>query len=249
MIRLINDGWNSPEFNMAADEALLILVSHNLIPPTLRLWNFAPTTVALGRFSQIDGCVNTEGLTESNLAIIRRFTGGGVTLNEEQGDINWSYAVRGNDVYEKYKEASVAIVGALKYLGLDGKFRSINDIVVDGKKVVGMAGAKSRGGIIVHGTFLFDADTKLFDRFLKLPKKAVKETEMPSHGVSTISELLNRKVSRMEAIEAITYGFSLLDNLDLGSWKEIELDLINALKYKFSNKDWTYGISKFGKRF
>ncbi len=48
-MRLIIEGGNSGDRQMALDEAMLILLSQGLIEETVRLWNFSPTTLTLGR--------------------------------------------------------------------------------------------------------------------------------------------------------------------------------------------------------
>ncbi|AWR96278.1 lipoate--protein ligase family protein [Acidianus sulfidivorans JP7] len=238
-MRLIIEGGNSGSRQMALDETMMILLSKDLIPQTVRLWNFSPTTLSLGRFLSVKDWVNEEELKRYQIPLIRRFTGGGPALHDENGEITWSIAIKGKDIMKAYETIAKALIFSLKLFGLNAQFSPINDIVVNGKKVVGMAGAIRREAILVHGTFMFDTNLE-FMSVIKMPKAKEIERGPAKSRVGTISSLLGEKISRKEALEKLIQGFNSIFSLEEGELTEMEKDISEELKYKYTNPEWTY---------
>ncbi len=238
-MRLIIEGGNPGERQMALDETMLILASENLVGETLRLWSFSPTTLTIGRFLAVRDWVNEEERKKLGIPLIRRFTGGGPALHDEHGEITWSVLMKGDDLMEAYKVIGKALVKAIELLGLKAEFSPINDVTVMGKKVVGMAGAKKKDAILVHGTFMFSTYLG-YMRVIKSPEAKVKERGTPEGRVTNLSNLLGRQISREEAIEALISGFSSVFRIKEGELTDLELELASQLKYKYTNERWTY---------
>jgi len=238
-LRLIIEEGSPGSRQMALDEVMLVLVSRGISEETLRLWNFSPTTLSLGRFLAVNDWVNTEKLRELKLPLIRRFTGGGPALHDERGEITWTIALRNADMMKAYGLAGKALVRAIGEFGLRGEFTPINDVVVEGKKVVGMAGAQSGNGVIVHGTFMFSTDLSLMS-VIKVPKPKELARGSPTSRVSTISLILGREVTRDEVLEALLKGFSSVFSLKDGELSDLEIDLAKRFEYKYTNDKWTY---------
>ncbi|AEB94836.1 MAG: biotin/lipoate A/B protein ligase family protein [Metallosphaera sp.] len=238
-MRLLVETGNSGERQMALDETMLLLLSHGLVDETVRLWNFSPTTLTIGRFLSVRDWVNLEVLQEKRVPLIRRFTGGGPALHDESGEITWSVALKDMEMMSAYERIAKALVIALEKLGLEGKFVPINDVVVNGKKVVGMAGAKKGKAVLVHGTFMFNTDLSLMS-LIKVPKPKEEIRGSPTSRVSNLSTLLGREVSRDEALEALLMGFSSVFQLREDDLTPLELEISNQLIYKYSNNIWTF---------
>ncbi len=234
-MRLVISGGDKGENQMALDEAMLILASHKLVPPTVRFWNFSPTTLSIGRFLAYHDWVNEEERAKLSIPVVRRFTGGGPALHDEEGEITWS--ILGEfSMEEGYEIAGRGIVKACKVLGVEAKFTPINDVEVEGKKITGMAGATRRGFTLVHGTFMYDTDLQ---KLAVIRQPSVKENVRgkPSVRVTTISALLGSKVKREEAMDALMEGFSWL-GLKEDEVSYLEKDLAKELSFKYSNQKW-----------
>lgn len=238
-MRLIIEGGNPGDRQMALDETMLILLSRDLIPETVRLWSFSPTTLTIGRFLAVRDWVNEEELKRFNIPLIRRFTGGGPALHDENGEITWSVCIKGNDLMKAYEMIGKALVHAFSIFGLKAEFAPINDVVIEGKKVVGMAGAMRRGAILVHGTFMYDTNVEYMS-VIKMPKAKEAQRGPAKARVATISSLLGRKVSRKEALEALIEGFSSVFKLEDGELTDLEKEISGELSYKYRSKEWTY---------
>lgn len=83
-MRLIISGGASGEEQMAMDESMLILLSNGLLEPTVRIWNFLPTTLSIGRFLAYEDWVDEGKRLELSIPVVRRFTGGGPALHDEK---------------------------------------------------------------------------------------------------------------------------------------------------------------------
>ncbi|QKQ99179.1 lipoate--protein ligase family protein [Metallosphaera tengchongensis] len=238
-MRLIIEQGHPGQRQMALDEAVLILLSHDLVEETVRFWNFSPTTLSIGRFLSVRDWVNLDLLEKYKVPLIRRFTGGGPALHDERGEITWSVALRTGSVESAYQQIGEALVRSLKIMGLEGIFTPINDVVVNDKKVVGMAGAQRHNAVIVHGTFMFNTNLSLMS-LIKVPKPKEMERGSASARVTNLSSLLGREVKREEALNALMKGFSEVFPLSQGELTTLELELARQLSYKYTNDKWTF---------
>lgn len=239
-IRLLRDGDNTAEFNMAADESLLILHSNRIIPPTLRLWSFSRPVVAVGRFSKVNEAVNTSITEKLGISIVRRFTGGGVTFNDSEGDIGWTFVSAGDNVIEKYGEIAKAIAYAMSKFGIQAYMNNISDIFCNGKKISGLAAAKSKESVLVHGTLLYSPRLKVMDEVLKKMPDSNGNLVRPSNRVTTLNRILKRTLSREEIYDALEIGFSRFGSIGLGEHSPLELDLISRLSGRYRDRSWTF---------
>jgi len=224
---------------MALDETMLILHSQHLIPDTVRLWGFKPTTLSIGRFLSVKDWVNEDELKKFNFPLIRRFTGGGPVVHDENGEITWTVVLNEKDLLSVYKRVAEALIKAISHFGLKASFSPINDIVIDGKKVVGMAGAIKRGSVLVHGTFMYATNLE-YMKVIKSPKVKEEVRGEAKSRVTTISAILGYRVKKEEAIQALVEGFSSIFKLEEGELTELEIELANSLKFKYTNEKWTY---------
>jgi lipoate-protein ligase A len=234
--RLILDlEGRDPYWQMAIDEAFLILRALDLVGDYVRLWTFRPTSVSVGKFQELEATVDLNEASRLGLPVVRRFTGGGAVVHDSDGEVTWTVVTKGRNVEEVYSWAGEGLKRALANFGLKGEFVPVNDVLVNGKKIVGMAGASRRGAILVHGTFMYDADLSLM-RVLRLPKEKEAVRGKPEERVITVSKALGRKVSRDEAVRALRAG--LCEDCVESSIPEGVLDLASELRWKYTNEGW-----------
>ncbi len=78
--RLIEDIPRSGSFNMAADQVLLENYSKN-DDPVFRIYEWAETTLSLGRNEKIDHRIDLDACENLGIPIVRRITGGKAVLH------------------------------------------------------------------------------------------------------------------------------------------------------------------------
>ena len=249
-VRLLLDLKGSPpEYQMALDEALLELRSSGLIEvDTFRLYVFNPSSITIGYFQRIGETVNLEEAEKLGVPIVRRVSGGGAVYHDVKGEVTYSIIAsasgRLSSVEESYKIICGGIVRALEILGVNASFQPINDVVVGGRKISGSAQARRRGALLQHGTLMYDTDIETMEKLLRPPRE-----KMESKGVSslrervvTVSEVLGRKTTLEEVVEAMIKGFSQALGLSVeeGTLSEREERLAEELTEKYRSKEWNF---------
>jgi lipoate-protein ligase A len=172
---------------MGMDEALLEARARNLIPDTIRFFQFDPSTVSIGYFQSLITQVDLEACGKHGIDLVRRITGGGSVFHDNEGEITYSIVVGANgellDYTNSYRYICRGIVEALDILGLRAEFKPVNDVLVNGKKISGSAQTRRGGVILQHGTLMYNtnietlseilnvSDEKLSDKFVQSVKK------------------------------------------------------------------------------
>ena len=158
LVRAVDAGTLEPAMALARDEALARTPAQ---APTLLLWRTSPAVV-IGRFQRADWEVDAAVCAGGGVLVWRRFTGGGavkldpgtlcVALHAPPGH-EWA----GLGVPDMYAPLLDGIVRACRAQGVAAD-RDERTVRVDGRKVTGIAAHRGRGGSLVHGTLLIDAD-------------------------------------------------------------------------------------------
>jgi len=234
-----------PYMNLAFEEALARTRGAGLVPDTLRIWRNA-RAVVIGYFQVASEEADLENARREKVAVARRFTGGGAVY-QDLGNVNYAIAASTEGLHDPIEYAYSHLVGglvnALKLLGLDARIENVNDVVVGGRKVSGTAASFRWGSCFVHGTLLVDADVEAMSRVLKPPIEKLKSKGVSDvkHRVANISQLLGRKPSYREVVEALVCGFEELLNaeayFDLPSREELEAATL-LYERKYSREEW-----------
>ncbi|MEM0000703.1 MAG: biotin/lipoate A/B protein ligase family protein [Desulfurococcaceae archaeon] len=234
-------------WQMAIDEAMLILRTKGRIENTLRLYRFIPSAVTIGYFQKVREAVNLGFLEESRIPFTRRITGGGSVYHDANGEITYSVVLPIEhpltDVQESYRIICSGLVYALREIGVEAEFVSVNDVVVHGRKISGSAQTRKSGYLLQHGTLMYATDLDVLEKALLVP--AVK---LESKGVKSIRErvvTLRQVVNDvdMEAlVRSLVKGFSRALNATVyyDRLSEEELKLAEQLVNKYRDRAWIF---------
>ena len=172
-VRVIYTGPGEAIQNMAIDWALLQLRGEGAIPDTLRFYTWRDRTVTLGYSQDISMELDLDKCREHNVDTVYRPTGGALVLH--QFDLTYSIVAGMPGLSpSKWNDFSSRVVCALcrglKGLGLDATcakgrevrgrrnrgacFSSLamNEITVNGRKIVGNAKRWKNGALLQHGS-------------------------------------------------------------------------------------------------
>ena len=171
-IRTVETGFNSAALNMAIDEALIESIGE---VPILRTYGWRPAAVSIGYFQSMNEEVDVPKCSEIGVDIVRRLTGGGAVLHENE--LTYSFISRRypQNIVESYKWICDAIVISINRLGFDASFVPLNDIVIAGKKVSGNAQTRRKGVLLQHGTILLDVNVNKMFSVLKVPSEKLRD--------------------------------------------------------------------------
>jgi lipoate-protein ligase A len=262
--RLIVDGHADGATNMAVDEALLTSLVEGDGLPTLRFYAWSPPCLSLGRNQPLaDADVMT--CRAAGVDVVRRPTGGRAILHTDE--LTYSLVLRQTDpralggVVESYRRLSEGLLAGLQRLGV-GAVQAVGqrkpaadltavcfetpsdyEITVDGRKLVGSAQWRARGGVLQHGTLPLHGDLARIVTYLAL-SAAEREAQRRwlRAGATTLQEALGAPVSFDQVVQALADGFAQALNLRLipaaltAQERSLAADLRRS---RYAARDWT----------
>ena len=210
----------------------------DLCPDTLRIWR-NDRSVILGCNNSVQDEVDMRACKRIGVRVLRRTSGGGAVYND-LGNVNYSAIMKENhvnsnhDIPDVYGEFAQAIVNGLALLNIKAEFQRPNSILLNSKKISGMAQHRFYDIILLHGTLLVNSDLKLLSTTLLNPKDEVTNISREGHGCPS-----------NDAIEeAITAGFrtKLQIQFESGLLSPYESKLAEGLvAVKYGTERWNLG--------
>jgi lipoate-protein ligase A len=208
--------------NMAIDEAILRCHIAGEVPPTLRLYHFAPPAVTIGLNQKMPPDV-VNNIQSRGIDVVRRPTGGRAVLHLD--DLTYSFI--GTDVSKEngflstsvtgsYKEICTALCNAFSLLGIETEvgatgvsYRHLQDCFLattncdlhyQGTKLIGSAQVRRSGCVLQHGSVPLMQDPGLMSEILCEPA-----TVAPRHR--NLFDIAGRELSPLELENAFKEGF------------------------------------------
>ena len=267
--RLINTPPALGSWNMAVDEAILESATRGEVPPTLRLFAWLPPCLSLG-YAQPVADVDRARLAQHSWDLVRRPTGGKAILHTDE----LTYSVSGpqtepclvGSILESYRRLSTALLEALHLLGMPAQSQSEivqnenepkgpvcfevpsnYEITVGGKKLIGSAQSRRRGGVLQHGTLPLRGDLTRIISVLSYPDEASRLQAMKKLAAraTTAEIVLGYPLDWDTAAQAFKKAFE--ERLDLqlipSRLTRAELDRAAELEAeKYNHPSWTERI-------
>ena len=148
--RLVNTPPASGAWNMAVDEAILEAAGRGDVPPTLRLYAWAPACLSLG-YAQPVLDVDRAALQGLGWELVRRPTGGRAILHTDE----LTYSVCGphgeprlaGDVLQSYRVLAGALLRALHLVGIPAQVQTLPEGRADSANLPGQVEAKSQNPV------------------------------------------------------------------------------------------------------
>ena len=146
--------------------------------PVLSLVNPSDPYVCVGVHQEIAKEVDEDFCASANLPIIRRRVGGGaVYLDRNQMFFHFIYPRDkapqfAANLYPLFCEPAVK---TYRDFGVAAEYRPINDIQVAGRKIGGTGAASIGEATVMVGSFMFDFDTAMMARCLKVPSEKFRD--------------------------------------------------------------------------
>jgi len=215
---------------MAVDEAILEAIGNRASPPTLRLYTWDPACLSLGHAQPIAD-VDRVRLRGHGWDVVRRATGGRAILHTDE----LTYSVTGSadepvlsgGVLESYNRIAQALLLAIRTLGLpvEMKAEKANDsqepnpvcfevpstyeITVNGKKLIGSAQARKKGGVLQHGSLPLTGDLTRICQALVFENESAREgaAKRLLRRATTVESALGRAVSWAATVQAFVRAF------------------------------------------
>jgi lipoate-protein ligase A len=230
--RLLESSAATGAENMALDQAIVEAVSRGDSLPTLRLYAWEPPCLSLGHAQSLDD-VDLERLEALSWGLVRRPTGGRAILHTDE--LTYSVAAPASHpdlagtVLGSYRTISSGLIAGLARLGLEAEVQpevrlsekeranpicfevpSSYEITVRGRKLVGSAQVRRKGGVLQHGSLPLTGDIRRICQVLRFDSDAAREAAARglARRAATLEELLGRSIPWEEAARAMAAGFA-----------------------------------------
>ncbi|MHA1950085.1 MAG: lipoate--protein ligase family protein [Candidatus Thorarchaeota archaeon] len=257
--RLIEEIDNDVYRNLAIDESLVrISSSQDEKVNTLRFWR-SDSAVVIGRFQCVHEEVNLAFCDENQIAIARRFTGGG-TVYHDSGNLNFSICVDKKaeyvprflkDIYERFIGVVATGLQSINIPAIYDPERSC--IRIGNLKITGTAGWLKRGVVFLHGTLLVNANLTFLRDSLSPPEKQpiylrdrsrIRCTESRKDIVTNIADAVIECPSLDEIKVVIIDSVKSVTNqpMEIGDLTTEEKDTSQVLyQSRYSKSSWNLG--------
>ncbi|MCB9112927.1 MAG: lipoate--protein ligase family protein [Anaerolineales bacterium] len=260
-IRLITQDNVTASFGLSADEVIGERVGTGESVPTLRLYTYKSHCGLVGRFQNIQNELRLDFCKENNITVNRRPTGGGaIIMGDGQLGLALMLPGQAEDTYSRARELmltlSDGIIKGLNELGVNAQFYNKNDILVNGRKIVGTGIHRAHSGsILFHASTLVDLDIKLMLQVLNTPLEKISDKQVAaiSERLTNVRGELGRDISVDEVRQAIARNYASALNVKLvpETYTDAELEAIAKVeKEKYLSDEWIYQTStvedKFG---
>lgn len=230
--RILQTGKRSAAENMAIDEAILEAVIAGKADPTIRFYDWEPSTASCGYNQSVNNEVDFEALQKFGFGFIRRPTGGRLVLHDRE--ITYSIITPITDrfagnVTQAYSVISSALAVGLREMGVDVELEkgsldsqhqreaanpcfsssSKYELKCKDKKIVGSAQVRRENVLLQHGSILLNNDQSqvayLLPRLTDIQKD--KLAKFLQRKTITINSVLETSVSYEQAVRCLESGF------------------------------------------
>ena len=216
-------------------------------PDTIVLATPETPYMCIGFFQDVDNELDVNYCRTNQLPIIRRETGGGaVYIDEGQLFVQWVFQQSSlpRRVDQRFQLFVKPLIETYKFFGINAYYHPINDVHVDGKKIVGTGAGTIGEGEVVTGNFLFDFNYDTMIDAINVPGKDFRDSVRRNlkHYLTTMNIELNELPHRSEVISVYRakckeeLGISIID----GAFTEEEIFQMEKVEKKFLQEDWLY---------
>ena len=230
-----------------------------LTQPLVMLWQTKPC-VMLGQYQIADREVDMKAVEEKEVAIVRRPSGGGAIFTDS-GTFLLSLILpakidspdKESSDYDSFPQKAARteftdlLISVLQRLDIPAKLEGRNDILLEGKKISGMAQHVHKGRSCTHGSLLFAADLELLVELLRVDDEKFKSKAVKSirSRVTNIKEYAAKEdlplASATPQDFATQFKSVLYENLNAREYHlsaEDEAGIKDIYHKKYGNPDW-----------
>jgi lipoate---protein ligase len=225
-------------------------------PDTIILVSPQEPYVCIGFHQELEKEVEVDFCRQNGIPVVRREVGGGaVYLDHNQLFTQW--VMRPDrlpwQLEKRFTLYAQPLVETYHALGINANFRPINDIQVSGKKIGGTGAAAIGNAEVVVGSLMFDFNTALMAKVLKVPSEKFRDKVYQSlqEYMTTMKKELGAipDRERVKEIYRRECEKALGEKIEAGEFTDAELIAIESLDTKFASEEWLHqkgGLKRTG---
>ncbi len=183
---------------------------------------------------------------QHNVQITRRSSGGG-TIYTDQGTLLCTLITpfsAGDDAKEIGRtRLAEPLIMALQKMGIQAEIKGRNDMLLDGKKISGLAQRLGKNCLCSHCSLLFDTDLSVLEKILTVDEAKIKSKGIASirSRVTNIREHLLEKYTTQEFKALLIQALTEIMPMETYAFSHDELAQIEKIREeKYANPLWTY---------
>jgi lipoate-protein ligase A len=243
-IRLIDAGQVSSLRSQSVYHGLAAARSERT-PDSLILVSPRDPYVSIGFHQELEREVDVEFCRSERIPVVRREVGGGaVYLDENQLFTQW--VMRPDrlpwNLEKRFALYARPLVATYRALGIPAEFRPVNDIQVKGRKIGGTGAAAIGGAEVMVGSLMFDFNTELMARVLKVSSEKMRDKIYQSleEYMTTMKKELGETPDREEVkkIYLAECQETLGEAIEPGELSEEESKAIEAYDDRLASAEW-----------
>jgi lipoate-protein ligase A len=237
-MKFLDITFDTPQENLACDEALLCMCQAGFDEEILRFWEARQHFVVLGYSSRVHSAVHLQYCLQNNIPVLRRYSGGG-TVVQGPGCANYTVILRipesgplqtirgtNNHIMTPHKIALEPVVGTT--IEVQGS----SDLALGSLKFSGNAQRRTDRHVLFHGTFLLDFGLSIVQKVLPLPSKQPSYRRNRSHEEFLTNVHIQREVLK----RSLRKAWSATEELEA-----VPAEAIRELaRTRYSTKEWTF---------
>ncbi len=240
---------------MAIDEAILVNRMKDVVPNTVRLYQWSPSTVSIGMHQSVKLEVDEVEIARRGFQLVRRISGGGAVLHAKGREITYAVVasvkdlLRGNPTSKARVDAVYEII--LRVIQRTASLLSLSAapgvihcpaLLVDGKKISGNAQCIKGNYVLQHGTILLSVDSDEMYSVLRPPEGVTKGRMVRSvkAKVAGLEEYIGTSISSVDFESKFFKSFSEVVGVSLveGNLAAVETGMLEGLREKYTSMVW-----------
>ncbi len=260
--RLIDSGPGDAAWNMAVDEALLLLCGEQ---PVFRFYSWNVPSLSIGSFQKVFA-LDLDGISARGVPLVRRPTGGRAVLHDSELTYSITCCIPSDffpsDLMGSYRKIGACFLRGLDSLGIPAELVPVrknsnnnrlggplcfsspswHEVLAGGKKLIGSAQRRLKNSFIQQGSIIIDKDYDALLSLMKFDDESGREATLDalSRKMTALREHLPQ-VDIPGLKSAIINGFSDMLNTEFlpGSMtREEEALAHDLLENKYSRPEW-----------
>ena len=195
--------------------------------------------VCLGYFQDAAQEFDLGYCAKNNLPVIRRETGGGgVYIDRNQLFVQWVFQKKDvpTHVNDRFEWFLKPMIETYRFFGIDAYYYPVNDVHVNGRKIVGTGAAMIGEAEVLTGNFILDFNIEAFYNTLNLPNETFKKLVQTS-----LKEYMGNMKEDGAEFPKIS---QLISKYKTFCEAHLKQDIVESNHFTWEEEDWMLKVEK-----